>query len=151
MHFEGELRVRAPYERVRLFFLDPRRVAENVKDPHSIEVMDVHHFRGEITTGISFIRGTFHITGEYVPPEPSRDLRVRLHGSGLGSELDATLSASLLDGGDGTTVRWSVDITLGGAAGALGEWLVRKTVVAKITEFLDTVRRKLESVSPATN
>lgn len=147
MHFEGSLRLRAPRERVRVFLLDPREVLDCLAEPHVVQVIDPSHFQGETLMGVAFLRGTFRFTGEYLPVESPRALRVRFRGSGVGSELEAELSTDLseTDGDGNTTLRWSIDLALRGAAFALGDWLVRRTVDAKAASFFDMARHKLEA------
>ena len=114
-------------------------------EPHTIEAVDATHFRGDAAVGIAFLRGTFHFAGEYLPVESSRQVRVRFRGHGMGSEVDAELGTELSSDGRHTEVRWTVELSLRGAARALGDWLVRRTVEEKIGTFFDMARHRLET------
>lgn len=145
MHLEGTLRLRAPRERVRGFFTDPREVLNCFAEPHSIRVTDASHFEGETAMGVAFLRGTFRFTGEYLPVESRQEVRVRLRGSGVGSELEGELSTDMSETDGHTVLHWSIDLVFRGAAAALGEWLIRRTVDARIASLFETARQRLEA------
>lgn len=147
MRFEGTARFRAPTERVHRLLSDPRVVMDCFLEPHKVEVVDATHFQGEAAVGIAFLRGTFRFIGEYLPVESSHRIRVRFHGSGMGSEVDAELGTELTRSSDGryTQVGWTVNLALQGAARTLGDWLVRRTVEEKIGTFFDMARHRAET------
>jgi uncharacterized protein len=144
MHTEGSFQVRRDRESVYAFFLDARRLVDCLDDPHTVQVEDETHFSGTITTGVAFIRGTFRMTGEYTVRETPGRVVAKLHGSGLGSGLDATIS-TLLDEANGvTTVRWTADLTFSGPVASMGERIVRSTVDKKTQSLFDRARKELE-------
>ncbi len=131
MRTEGTFTVPSPPTKVFDFLSDAHRIMDCLDDPHTVEVQDPSHFSGTITTGVAFIRGTFRLTGEFT--ELGRPSRVvaRLHGSGMGSGLDASVVIELSDSGGTTTVRWTADLTLSGPVASVGERLVRSTLDKK--------------------
>ncbi len=149
MQVDGEFRVRAAPDRVFAFFVDARRLVDCLEDPHTVEVIDADRFQGTITTGVAFIRGTFRFTGRYEERAPGRHLQTRLHGTGLGSGLDAVLIADLADAEGGSAVRWQAQIVLTGPVATIGERLVRSTIDRKTTALFENVRKTLEGVPPA--
>ena len=114
-------------------------------DPHTVEVVDASHFRGEASVGISFLRGKFRYAGEYLPFPSATGVKVRFHGSGMGSEVETELSADLSEVERSTHVQWSIELTLHGVARTLGDWLMRRTVEEKVDSFFDTARHRLEA------
>ena len=149
MQVDGEFRVRASPDQVFAFFVNPTRLLDSLDDPHTVEAIDSEHFRGTITTGVAFIRGTFRYTGTYEEREPGRRLKTRMHGTGLGSGLDAVLTAELSDADGGTKVRWQADIVLSGPVATIGERLVRSTIDKKTASLFENARRILEGAPSA--
>jgi uncharacterized protein len=148
MHVEGAFTVRRDRESVYGFFIDARRLVDCVDDPHTVEVVDETHFSGTITTGVAFIRGTFRISGEYTVRAGPERVVARVHGAGLGSGLDATITTELAEAGGGTTVRWKADLTFSGPIASIGERVVRGTVDKKTQGLFERARQTLESGAP---
>ena len=144
MHIEGEFRVRATASRVYAFFLDPVAFTDCLDDPHEFHAVDPDHFEGTITTGVAFIRGTFRVRGSYLTKTPSTALRVGLHGTGLGSGVDADLELALTETAGETSLRWGGEVHLSGPVATLGERVVRGTVDKKAAGLFENARRKLE-------
>ena len=144
MHLEGSFTVRAPREHVWSFFLDPHALASCIDDPHTIEVVDENTFKGQVKSGVGFIRGTF--TGlatieERVPPERGR---IKAHGSGMGSAFDANSTIELSESGGFTAVRWQAEVVLSGMIASVGARLLHGTIDKKTNEFFENARKKLE-------
>ena len=147
MQVDGEFEVRAPPEEVFAFLADPKRLLDCLDDPHTVEKVDADRFQGTLTTGVAFIRGTFRYTGSYEEREPGRRLKTRMHGTGLGSGLDAVLTAELSGAGGGTKVGWHADIVLSGPAATIGERVIKSTIEKKSASMFENVRKALEGAS----
>lgn len=145
MHVEGSFEVRRDRDSVFGFFFDARELLDCLDDPHTVEVVDPIHFRGTVTTGIAFIRGTFRMTGEYTESRRPEHLSAKLHGVGLGSGVDAVLTTDLTEVNGSTTVRWSADLTFSGPVASVGERVIRGTVDKKTQGLFENARRRLES------
>ena len=144
MHIAGEFHVRSPADRAYAFFLDPVKFTDCLDDPHEIHAVDADHFEGTVTTGISFIRGTFRLRGSYGERKPSTEIHAHLQGAGLGSGIDADLALLFSETGGETTLRWSGEVTLSGPVATLGERMVRGTVDKKAAGLFENARKKLE-------
>jgi uncharacterized protein len=145
MHVEGTFEVRRNREDVFAFFTDARRLVDCLDDPHTVEVQDETHFSGTVTTGVAFIRGTFRMSGEYVARDRPNRVVAKLHGAGLGSGLDATISTLLEETNGVTTVRWTADLTFSGPIASMGERVVRGAVDKKTQALFERARQQLET------
>jgi uncharacterized protein len=148
MHVEGSFSVRRDRESVFAFFTDAHQLVDCLDDPHTVEVVDPIHFTGTITTGVAFIRGTFRMSGEYLETRRPERVAAKLHGVGLGSGVDATISTDLLESEGATTVRWSADLTFSGPVASVGERVIRGTVDKKTQSLFENARRSLEVGRP---
>lgn len=147
MRVEGQFTVRRDRETVFDFFADPHRLLDCLDDPHTVEVQDPTHFSGTVTTGVAFIRGTFRMSAEFVEFARPERLVARLHGSGLGSGLDASVVTALESASDGTTVRWTADLTFSGPVASVGERVILSTVDKKTHSLFERARERLEGGS----
>ncbi len=145
MHLGGTFSVHRGKGEVFSFLMDARRWADCLDDPHTLEVLDPGHFEGTLTTGISFLRGTFRFRGEYGDVTPGVRLKATVNGSGLGSGLRALLSVELVEEGESTAVQWSADVTFFGPVATLGEGIVRRTVDQKVAGLFENARKRLEA------
>jgi uncharacterized protein len=145
MHIEGDFAVRSPGAKVYAFFLDPVAFTDCLDDPHQVHATDADHFEGTVTTGISFIRGTFRLRGTYGERTPPTELHARVQGAGMGSGIDANLTIAISEADGTSTVRWQGEVQLSGPVATLGERMVRGTVDKKAAALFENARRRLET------
>ena len=145
MQVEGQFPVGASPARVFAFFADVRQLLDCLDDPHTVDSVQGDQFSGTITTGVAFIRGTFRFSGQYTEKTPDQHVTTEIRGTGLGSAVDATLSAALTPAGAGTAIAWKADIVLTGPAATLGERLIRSTIDKKASALFEKARQKLEA------
>lgn len=147
MHIEGDFSVHASADRVFGFFLDPVAFLDCLDDPHTARKIDADHFEGTVTTGISFIRGTFRIRGTYGERTPPTELRARVQGTGLGSGIDADLTLAFSASPGQTSVHWQGEVALSGPVATLGERMVGGTVDKKAAALFEKARQRLEAAA----
>ncbi len=145
MQLEGTFRVSRGRTEVFAFLRDARRWVDCLDDPHTLEVQDPDHFQGTLTTGISFLRGTFRFRGEYENVIPGAQLMATVDGSGMGSGLKARLFVGLSEEGGESTVLWRADVTFFGPVATLGEGVIRRTVDRKVAGLFENARKRLEA------
>jgi uncharacterized protein len=145
VHIGGEFQVKATAGRVFAFFVDPLTFTDCLDDPHEFHVTEPDHFEGTITTGVSFIRGTFRVRGSYTGKTPPTELRVHLQGAGLGSGVDGDLTLALSESAGETRLLWEGEVRLSGPIATLGERMVKGTVDKKAAGLFENARRKLET------
>lgn len=145
MQVEGQFPVGVSPARVFAFFADVRQLLDCLDDPHTVDSVQGDQFSGTITTGVAFIRGTFRFSGQYTEKTPDQHVTTEIRGTGLGSAVDATLSAALTPAGAGTAIAWKADIVLTGPAATLGERLIRSTIDKKASALFEKARQKLEA------
>ena len=143
MEFEGEFTVPQPGEKVYAFFANAQELIDCLDDPHTLETMDDRHFRGTLTTGVAFIRGTFRFEGEYTELSPPGGLAASLNGTGMGSGLTAVVRVALSESAGSTTSRWKAEMNVTGSVAAVGERIIRGTVDKKVQGLFANAEKKL--------
>ena len=144
MHIEGTFAVHAPRERVWSFFLNPEELSTCIDDPHTIEVVDADRFKGTITAGVAFIKGSFKWSATIKDRMLPERAQIGVHGSGMGSAFDIVSSLELSEADGATTVRWRADVQMNGTIASVGARLLQGTVDKKTNRFFDNARKKLE-------
>ena len=145
MHLEGSFTVRAPRERVWAFFTNPHALSRAISDPHDIEVVDEDHFKGWVRSGVGFIKGTFTGSASIMEKTPPEHGRIKAHGSGMGSGVDAESTIAMSESAGFTTVRWEAEVVLSGTIASVGARLLRGVIDKKTNEFFENVRTLVEA------
>ncbi len=145
MKLQGTFKVRAPPERVYDFLLDPRRLAECIDDPHTLEVESEDRFRGTLRSGVGPVKGTFTFTAQIAERAASERARIRVHGTGMGSAFDIDATIALAASSGATTATWQADVILSGTIASLGARLMQSTIDKKTRVFFENVRQRLEA------
>ncbi len=144
MQTTGSFQVRRDRGTVWAFFADAKELVDCLDDPHTVEVVDEAHFFGTLKTGVSFIRGTFNVNGEYIERRPPDRLAASLHGTGLGSGVDFLLAIDLKETATGTNADWNADLTFHGPIAGIGQSLIQRSVDKMANSLFENARRKLE-------
>ncbi|GGM09968.1 hypothetical protein GCM10010841_18010 [Deinococcus aerophilus] len=103
------------------FVQDPERVARCLPDVQEVVVHDQTHMDATVQVGVGMVRGKFKFKIEVLPDEPQGRVNVKVQGGGLGSLVDLTAGANVLDNGDGTTtLDWTGEASMRGPLATVG-------------------------------
>ena len=115
LSYSGQEHVQAPPAAVWAFVQDPERVARCLPDVQEVVVHDQTHMDATVQVGVGMVRGKFKFKIEVLPDEAQGRVNVKVQGGGLGSVVDLTAGANIVDNGDGTTtLDWTGDATMRG-------------------------------------
>ena len=146
LHYDGELTIAAPQEKVWEFINDPARVGRCLPDLQQLDTKDERHFDAVVRIGVGPVRGRFRMEVELQPEEAPRRGGLRLRGSGMGSGLQLQARIELEPAGDGTTrFRWEAEADVSGPLATVGGRLLDNQA-RKVTEQLfASIRANLEN------
>ncbi|WP_272976873.1 SRPBCC family protein [Deinococcus geothermalis] len=121
LSYSGQEQVQAPPAAVWAFVQDPERVARCLPDVQQVVVHDPTHLEATVQVGVGMVRGKFKFKIEVQPDTAANRVNVKVQGGGLGSVVDLTASANIVDNGDGTTtLDWTGDATMRGPVATVG-------------------------------
>ena len=121
LNYSGQEKVQAPPAVVWAFVQDPERVARCLPDVQEVTVHDQTHMDAIVQVGVGMVRGKFKFKIEVLPDEAAGRVNVKVQGGGLGSVVDLTAGANIVDNGDGTTMLdWTGDATMRGPVATVG-------------------------------
>ena len=149
MNVSGEFTVNAPRERVFETIRDPRRFVSFVDGVHDLKELYPTHYEAMFETKIAYPRFNFAITVEFRIEAPG-EIEAKIEGVPLGivGRLVAKSTSKLTDVGGATTVSYSVDSTLAGKLGSIGQPVLRAKAKEMERQFATRLRA---AFGPATD
>jgi len=144
MRFEGSFRVRVPRQRVWEFLTNPTSFAASTPDLEDFRVTP-EGFDVKYRTGISFVKGTFHVRARYVEKRAPEYAKILAHGSGLQGSVDLATIFELEDHGSETDVKWQAHAALGGMLAGIGSRLLASATRKHIEQLVHALKEKLEA------
>jgi len=132
----GQEQIQAPPAAVWAFVQDPARVARCLPRVQEVQVLGPTTADASVQVGLGMLKGKFKLRVELFPNEPAHHVDVRVRGGGLGSTVELSAGATVVDNGDGTTrLDWNGEAALTGPAAKVAgrgldsriEGLIRQT------------------------
>ncbi len=93
---------------------------EGVRD---LKEIDATHYDAVLETRIAYMRFNFKVAVEMSRISPPQEIEAKIEGTPLGmvGRLTATATTRLVDAGGETIIRYSIDATLTGKLGSMGQ------------------------------
>jgi carbon monoxide dehydrogenase subunit G len=88
-----------------------------------LNATDAAHYDAILETRIAYMRFTFKVTVEMSRISPPEDIEAKVEGTPLGivGRLTATATTKLSEAGNQTVIHYSIDATLTGKLGSIGQ------------------------------
>lgn len=151
LSYSGQEKVQAPPSAVWAFVQDPERVARCLPDVQEVVVHDQTHMDATVQVGVGMVRGKFKFKIEVLPDEPQGRVNVKVQGGGLGSVVDLTAGANVVDNGDGTTtLDWTGDATMRGPVATVGGRLLDAQAQKLISKTFENMSAHVSAANTAT-
>jgi carbon monoxide dehydrogenase subunit G len=123
LNIAGEITVAAPRDAVFKALSDPPFFASCIEGVRDLEAIDATHFSAVLETRIAYLRFNFKVAVEITRLSPPAEIEAKIEGTPLGivGRLTATATTRLLEAGDRTMIHYSIDTTLTGKLGSMGQ------------------------------
>lgn len=145
LQYEGREDIPADPAAVWAFVNDPERVGHCLPQVIQVTVRDPTHFDAIVGVGVGPVRGKFTFKFELQPDETARRMNMKIAGGGLGSAVDLTAGADIVQAGPGTTLNWSGSAVMRGPVAAVGGRVLDAQAKKLIAQTFANVRAKLSS------
>ena len=144
MNVSGEFTVKAPRERVFDTIREPKSFIALVDGLRDLKEIDPTHYEAVFETKIAYMKFRFNVTVEVTKLEVG-EIGAKVEGTPLGvvGRLTAIATTKLDEAGDETRVAYSVDATLAGKLGSMGQPVLRSKAKDMEKEFSKRLREKL--------
>lgn len=115
--------VEAPREAVFSALSDAPFFASCIDGVRDLKALDATHYDAVLETRVAYIRFTFKVSVEMNRISPPDDIEAKVEGTPLGivGRLTATARTRLSEAGNQTVVQYSIDATLTGKLGSIGQ------------------------------
>src|SRR5438874_12168120 len=123
MNVSGEITVRAEREAVFDKLQDARFFASCIEGVSELTEIDAAHYTATLETKIAYLRFKFKVVVEASRLERPSRIEAKVEGTPLGvvGRLTATSTTTLSQAGDETRIAYSVEVSLTGKLGSLGQ------------------------------
>ena len=123
MKIAGEITVAAPREAVFKALSDAPFFASCIEGVRDLKAIDGTHYDAVLETRIAYMRFSFKVAVEMSRSTPFEEIEAKVEGTPIGmvGRLTATAATRLADVGEGTIIRYSIEATLTGKLGSMGQ------------------------------
>jgi carbon monoxide dehydrogenase subunit G len=144
MNISGEITVAAPRDAVFDKLKDAPFFASCIEGVKELKEVDATHYDAVLETKVAYMTFKFKVTVEITNLTPPDTIEARVEGTPLGvvGRLTATSRTKLREADGQTVIAYSIDSTLAGKLGSIGQPVLRakaKDMEKKFTEHLRAV------------
>ena len=144
MNIAGEITVAAPRAAVFDKLKDAPFFASCVEGVKDLKEIDATHYDAVLETRVAYMKFSFKVTVEITRLAPPDTIEAKVEGTPIGvvGRLTATSRTHLTEAGGQTVVAYSIDSTLAGKLGSIGQPVLKakaKEMEKKFTERLRAV------------
>jgi hypothetical protein len=123
MNIAGEITVTAPRDAVFKALSNAPFFASCIDGVHDLREIDATHYDAVLETSVAYMRFKFKVGVEMIKMTAPEGIEAKVEGTPLGmvGRLTATATTRLVESGSGTIIRYSIDATLTGKLGSMGQ------------------------------
>jgi carbon monoxide dehydrogenase subunit G len=149
MNVSGQFTVSAPREVVFEALRDARRFVSFVDGVSDLKEIDPTHYAAMFETKVAYMKFKFAVTVQVTRLEPPAEIEAKIEGTPLGivGRLTAVSLTRLTEAGNETRVDYSVDATLAGKLGSIGQPVLRAKAKEMERQFAEKLRAAFAPVS----
>jgi carbon monoxide dehydrogenase subunit G len=141
MNISGEITVPAPRAAVFDKLKDAPFFASCIEGVKDLKEIDATHYDAVLETRVAYMKFSFKVSVEITKLSPPDTIEAKVEGTPIGvvGRLTATSRTHLTESGGQTVVSYSIDSTLAGKLGSIGQPVLKskaKDMEKKFTERL---------------
>jgi uncharacterized protein len=152
MNVAGEFTVDAPRDEVFKFLRDALSFVRSVDGLQGLEQIDPNRYRAVFETKVAYMKFEFAVAVEVTRIQEPSEIAASIEGKPLGlvGRLTAKSLTLLQDAGPTTRVTYSVEATLAGKLGSIGQPVLRAKAKDMEMEFAERLRAAFVPVATGT-
>jgi uncharacterized protein len=152
LNIAGEITVAAPREAVFKALSDAPFFASCIDGVRDLNAIDATHYTAVLETRIAYLRFNFKVDVEMTRLSPPEEIAARVEGTPMGmvGRLAATATTRLSDAGGGTLIRYSIDATLTGKLGSMGQPVLKAKAKEMERHFSEKLAAAFSESAPGT-
>jgi carbon monoxide dehydrogenase subunit G len=147
MNVSGEFTVNAPRDAVYKALRDATSFVRFVDGVQDLKEIDSTHYEAVFETKVAYLRFKFNVTVEVTRAAEPSEIEAKIEGTPLGlvGRLTAKSITRLEDAGSETKVNYSVESTLAGKLGSIGQPVLRSKAKDMEKQFTRRLRAAFAS------
>ena len=135
MKIEGTHHLNAPRDRVYNALIDPEVLQRCIPGCERLEKTAENPYSATIRTGIGAIKGVFTGTVRLEDMRPPEHYRIVVEGKGAPGFLKGSGNLDLEEQGEGTLIRYTGDLQLGGTLASVGQRMIQASAKMMASQF----------------
>lgn len=150
MIVSGEVTIPAPRDKVFAAMQNAPFFASCVEGVHDLREIDATHYEAMLETKVAYMKFNFKVSVEVTKLSPPDRIEAKIEGIPLGvvGRFAAASTTDLIDAGDETLVKYSIDATLTGKLGSMGQPVVRSKAKEMEKKFAEKMRAAFATPAP---
>jgi uncharacterized protein len=142
MNVSGEFTVNAPRDVVFRTLREVNSFVRFVDGVHDLKEIDPTHYEAVFETQVAYLKFKFNVTVEVTRTEEPSEIEAKIEGTPLGvvGRLTAKSITRLEDAGTETKINYSVESTLTGKLGSIGQPVLRSKAKVMERQFAERLR-----------
>jgi hypothetical protein len=123
LNVAGEITVAAPRDAVFKALSNAPFFASCIDGVRDLTEIDATHYDAVLETRVAYMRFNFKVSVEMTRISPPEEIEAKVEGTPLGmvGRLTATATTRLAEADGNTTIQYSIDATLTGKLGSMGQ------------------------------
>lgn len=138
----GEITLPAPRETVFQVLQNALFFASCVEGVRDLKQIDATHYDAVLETKVAFMKFTFKVSVEVTKLSPPDRIEAKIEGTPLGivGRMTAVSVTDLLDAGPETLVKYSIDASITGKLGSMGQPVLKAKAKDMEQKFAEKMR-----------
>jgi uncharacterized protein len=150
MIVSGEITLPAPREKVFAALQNAPFFASCVEGVRDLKEIDATHFDAVMETRVAYMSFTFKVRVEVTKIAPPDRIEAKIEGTPLGvvGRFTAQSTTDLVDAGNDTLVKYSIDANLTGKLGSMGQPVLKSKAREIEKKFAERMRAAFAGAAP---
>ena len=150
MNISGEITIAAPRAAVFDKLKDAPFFASCVDGVKDLKEIDATHYDAVLETKVAYMKFSFKVSVEVTNISPPDTIEARVEGTPIGivGRMTATSRTHLTESGGQTIVAYSIDSTLAGKLGSIGQPVLRSKAKDMEKQFAARLRAAFAASTP---
>lgn len=152
MIITGELTLPAPRATVFNVLQNAPFFASCVEGVHDLKEIDATHYDAVLDTKVAYMKFSFKVSVEVTKLSPPDRIEAKIEGSPLGivGRFTAVSTTDLIDAGEETLVKYSIDANITGKLGSMGQPVLKAKAKDMEQKFAEKMRAAFAGGVPGT-
>jgi carbon monoxide dehydrogenase subunit G len=145
MKIEGSHQINADRERVYAKLIDPAVLQRCIPGCEALDKTGEHSYSATIRVGVGAIKGVFNGSVRLEDMRPPEHYRIVVEGKGAPGFLKGSGNLDLETANDGTSIKYTGDVQLGGTIASVGQRMIQGTAKMMATQFFTALEAEAKT------